>query len=277
MHQEISDVLDGLLTGTLTREQAKSRLISACIPPPSLGGMPLVREPPALSEPAPVVQRKVADLGYARVDHDRSARQGFPEVVFSAGKTPEQVAGIASELASRNANVLCTRAEPQHFAALVVRVPEASYDEQSRVISIWRDRTLRGRGVVRVVTAGTSDLAVAREAELCLQVMGNEVVMIQDVGVAGLHRILAVSDELQQSEVIICVAGMEGALPSVVAGLVACPVIAVPTSVGYGASFGGVAALLGALNCCAAGVSVVNIDNGFGAAYVASAINRRRE
>ena len=214
------------------------------------------------------------NLGFATIDHQRALRQGFPEVVFGSGKTPEQVATIAEKLIERSSNVLITRTDLSTYA--LVRTLEASalFHETCGAISISRDRTERGRGVVAVVTAGTSDIPVADEALVTLEIMGNRVSRLYDVGVAGIHRVLTQREQLQAAKVIVCVAGMEGALPSVVGGLVSVPVIAVPTSVGYGASLKGVAALLGMLNSCASNVSVVNIDNGFGAGFVASLINR---
>ena len=218
----------------------------------------------------------IEDLGFARVDSDRAARRGFPEVVFGRGKTPPQVSQIFSTLAARNPNVLATHVEPEAAQLVLAQLPEAEYDELSRVVRIWRDRTVRGRGPVAVVAAGTSDQRAAREAIWCAEVMGNEVRSWRDVGVAGLHRLLAVVDEIRQCEVVITVAGMEAALPSVAAGLLDRPVVSVPTSIGYGASFGGLAALLSSLNACAPGVVTVNIDNGFGAAYATSLMNRTR-
>jgi NCAIR mutase (PurE)-related protein len=213
------------------------------------------------------------DLGFARIDHHRGIRQGFPEVVLGLGKTAEQVARIAAEIVGRGSTLLITRASPEAFAAVRSLVPQASYHAEARVVSFKQQDVSPGRGQVLVISAGTSDMAIAEEAACSAELMGNEVVRVYDVGVAGLHRLLSERARLQAAHVIIVVAGMEGALPSVVSGLVSVPVIAVPTSVGYGASFGGLAALLGMLNSCASGVSVVNIDNGFGAASVASLIN----
>lgn len=215
------------------------------------------------------------DIGYARVDHARATRQGFPEVVFGAGKTRAQVVGIVESLARRAPNVLVTHTDPDTFGEVRNIVTEAEWHESARVIRIQRDRTEHGVGEVSVVTAGTSDIPVAEEAALTAETMGNRVQRIWDVGVAGVHRVLAERHLLQRARVIIVAAGMEGALPSVVGGLVSVPVVAIPTSVGYGASFGGVAALLGMLNSCASNVTVVNIDNGFGAGFVASLINRK--
>ena len=215
------------------------------------------------------------DLGFAKIDHHRALRQGMPEVIFSQGKTPKQVAGIFSRLARHNGNVLATRATEEQYAAVAAQVDKAEYRPLARAIVLKRDRKRYGRGVVAVVSAGTSDIPVAEEAVVTAELMGNSVQHIYDVGVAGIHRLLAHRGVLSKARVIIVCAGMEGALPSVVGGLVGVPVIAVPTSVGYGAAFEGLAALLGMMNSCASNVSVVNIDNGFGAGYVASLINRR--
>ncbi len=216
------------------------------------------------------------DLGYAKVDHHRSLRTGMPEVIYAAGKTPAQVAGIFSSLASTGVNVLATRATHEQFQAVSTAVPSAAFHELSRCITLLQNPTHTLPGLVAVVCAGTSDLPVAEEARITAELMGNTVELIADVGVAGLHRLLAQRTRLRQASVLIVCAGMEGALPSVVGGLVAAPVIAVPTSIGYGASFGGLAALLGMLNSCSPNVSVVNIDNGFGAAYIATLINQAR-
>jgi NCAIR mutase (PurE)-related protein len=217
------------------------------------------------------------DIGYARVDHSRAARQGFPEVVFGAGKTRTQVLGIVERLLQHSPNVLITHTDEGTFGEVRNIATEAEWHETARLIRIQRDKTLLGVGEIAVVTAGTSDIPVAEEAALTAEAMGNRVKRVWDVGVAGIHRVLAERALLQSARVAIVAAGMEGALPSVVGGLVSVPVIAVPTSVGYGASFGGVAALLGMLNSCASNVTVVNIDNGFGAGFVASLINRRWE
>ena len=217
------------------------------------------------------------DIGFAKVDHHRALRQGYPEVIFGKGKTPTQVAEIARTMlkhkASRN-NVLVTRADAKMFAAVKHVSRSAKFHPLSGVITIERTREITGKGTILVVSAGTSDIPVAEEAVLTAQLMGNRLEQLFDVGVAGIHRLLEHRELLTKARVIICIAGMEGALPSVVGGLVGVPVIAVPTSAGYGASFGGVAALLGMLNSCASNVTVVNIDNGFGAACVASCINR---
>jgi pyridinium-3,5-biscarboxylic acid mononucleotide synthase len=215
------------------------------------------------------------DLGFAKVDHHRALRQGFAEVIFGQGKTPKQVAEIAQAMLRRDSqqNVLITRADKKIFAAVKRIYRAAKFHELPGAITIERNQQITGKGTICVVSAGTSDMAVAEEAVLTAAVMGNRVTRLYDVGVAGIHRLLHHRQELTEARVIICVAGMEGALPSVVGGLVAVPVIAVPTSVGYGASFSGVAALLGMLNSCASNVTVVNIDNGFGAARVATCIN----
>ncbi|MEO6724448.1 MAG: nickel pincer cofactor biosynthesis protein LarB [Blastocatellia bacterium] len=214
------------------------------------------------------------DLGYANVDHHRAIRQGFPEVIFGQGKTPEQVAGIAAKLLEQSSNLLVTRTNREAFEQVRQMASDAVFHDACSAISVRRDQTVRGRGVIAIVTAGTSDIPVADEAAITAEIMGNRIERLFDVGVAGIHRVLSRRELLQSAKVIVCVAGMEGALPSVVGGLVAVPVIAVPTSIGYGASFGGVAALLGMLNSCASNVTVVNIDNGFGAGFVASLINR---
>jgi NCAIR mutase (PurE)-related protein len=217
--------------------------------------------------------RPFEDLGFARVDHHRSIRQGFPEVVLGLGKTPAQVAAIAAEIVDRGSTLLVTRASEETAAAVVARIPGAIYYSDASIITLRQADIAAGKGRIAIVAAGTSDLSVAEEAARTAELMGNEVERIYDVGVAGLHRLLGERARLAAARVIIVVAGMEGALPSVVSGLVSVPVIAVPTSIGYGASFGGIAALLGMLNSCASGVSVVNIDNGFGAANIASLIN----
>ena len=213
------------------------------------------------------------DLGYATLDHHRALRQGFPEVVFGAGKTPAQIAGIVQSLSAGGDIVLVTRASSEAFDATQKLIPTARYDNSARLITVDGHKPkLNGRA--GVLCAGTSDLPVADEAALCLDAMGAQVTRLSDVGVAGLHRLLNQLDAIRECDALIVVAGMEGALPSVVAGLVNVPVVAVPTSVGYGAAFGGVAALLGMLNTCASGVAVVNIDNGFGAAAFVASILR---
>jgi len=215
------------------------------------------------------------DLGFARVDHHRARRQGFPEVIYGAGKTPEQVAQISARIHENGSTLLATRADFAMFEAVQKLVPEAQYHEMARLITAPGATPLQLPGVAGVLCAGTSDLPVAEEAAVSLETMGAKVVRISDVGVAGLHRLLACVETIRGCDVLIVCAGMEGALPSVVGGLVEIPVIAVPTSVGYGASFGGLAALLGMLNTCASGVAVVNIDNGFGAAAFAATILRK--
>ena len=214
------------------------------------------------------------DLGFARVDTDRKRRCGFPEVIFGQGKTPEQVAAISRAILKKESVVLVSRSNPAQFEAVQTAFSDAQWHESARCITIERPALAKLNGTVAVVCAGTSDLPVADEAAVTLEVFGNRVLRICDVGVAGIHRLLAVREQLEEASVIVVVAGMEGALPSAVAGLVSKPVIAVPTSVGYGANFGGLAALLGMLNSCGSGVTVVNIDNGFGAGYAAAQINR---
>jgi len=251
--QEILKILEALEAGKLAPEQAMERL----------------------------KHLPFEDLGFAKLDHHRSLRQGFAEVVFGKGKTPQQVAEIVSAMLAKKGtrhNILVTRADAKIFAAAKraagKEAKAARFHPQSGVIAIERNREIVGKGTILVVSAGTSDIPVAEEALMTARIMGNRTEHLYDVGVAGIHRLLENRAALTGARVIICVAGMEGALPSVVGGLVAVPVIAVPTSVGYGASFGGVSALLGMLNSCASNVCVVNIDNGFGAARVASAINR---
>jgi NCAIR mutase (PurE)-related protein len=214
------------------------------------------------------------DLDFAKVDHHRALRMGMPEVIFGQGKTPSQVAQIFAKLAARGGNVLATRASREQFAAVKKKVRKAEFHDAARAIVLQVDGTRYGKGKIAVISAGTSDIPVAEEAVVTAEIMGNEVVHLYDVGVAGIHRLLANRAAFTEARVVVVCAGMEGALPSVVGGLVGVPVIAVPTSVGYGAAFKGVAALLGMMNSCASNVSVVNIDNGFGAGYVASIINR---
>jgi NCAIR mutase (PurE)-related protein len=232
-----------------------------------------------LSVPAALERLRVLpfeDLGFAHVDHHRSLRQGFPEVVFAAGKSLDQVRSILQALASRTEQILVTRLAADRAAALLPEFPAARYHPDSQVLTLSHGEIPdRGRGLIVVLSAGTSDIPVAEEAALTARLMGNRVETIYDVGVAGLHRVLAYQELLTQATVFVVAAGMEGALPSVVGGLVDRPVIAVPTSIGYGASFGGLAALLAMLNSCATGVAVVNIDNGFGAGYLAALINRK--
>jgi NCAIR mutase (PurE)-related protein len=241
----LRDVLEAVRTGRVTSAEAEAHIRAAI---------------------------STENLGYARVDHDRAERQGFPEVIYGKGKTPEQIAGIAEAVTRRGSALLVTRTNRLSFERVAEVVPEAIFHEHAGVIE-RRTEGPRGRGTILVAAAGTSDLPVAEEAAICAEVMNNTVDRLYDVGVAGLHRLLSEHQRLSAARVIIVVAGMEGALASVVGGLVRVPVIAVPTSVGYGSSFEGLAALLAMLNSCASGVSVVNIDNGFGAAAVASAIN----
>jgi pyridinium-3,5-biscarboxylic acid mononucleotide synthase len=214
------------------------------------------------------------DLGFAKVDHHRMLRHGMAEVVFAKGKTPGQVREISRRLLENSPNLLVTRADEPTAAEVKGLSPAAEYFPLSGALRVWCDRTIRGKGKIAVVSAGTSDIPVAEEAMITAEVMGNQVEAVYDIGVAGIHRLMNSRERLMDARVVIVCAGMEGALPSVVGGLVSCPVIAVPTSVGYGASFHGLAALLGMLNSCSSNVTVVNIDNGFGAGYVASLINR---
>lgn len=255
-HPAVAAIVDALLDGQIDRDQALAQLQTHA----DKG-------------------ERVENLEWARIDHDRAARRGFPEVIFGPGKTTVQIREIFSRLAERNPNVLCTRTdEAAHASVREALGPEAraalSFDPGSGLLALQRDHQLRQSGTIAVISAGTSDQKVASEASRCAEVMGNRVERLADVGVAGLHRLLAELPVLERASVIICVAGFEAALPSVVAGLVACPVIAVPTSIGYGASFQGLTALLSCLSSCAAGVLTVNIDNGFGAAYAATLINR---
>jgi NCAIR mutase (PurE)-related protein len=214
------------------------------------------------------------DLGFAKVDHHRALRHGMPEVIFGLGKTTHHVIAIAGKLLERSDNVLITRTNPDMAQRVIEELPDAEYFPLSGAIRFWRNREIRGKGKIAVVCAGTSDIPVAEEAQVTAEAMGNEVDSIHDIGVAGIHRLISNRARLAEARVIVVCAGMEGALPSAVGGLVSVPVIAVPTSVGYGASFHGLAALLGMLNSCSSNVTVVNIDNGFGAGYVASLINR---
>lgn len=250
--QQLRTLLDEVKAGHLTPEAAHERLLQV------------------------LRQKPYEDLGFARVDHHRATRQGFPEVVFGQGKSPEQVAAIAERIVGAGHALLVTRCSAEAYEALRPRIPDAVYHDVARCISRRIPGTPPGVGRILVAAAGTADLPVAEEAAVTADVMGNEVDRLYDVGVAGLHRLLNEHDRVTTARVVIVVAGMEGALPSVVAGLVDVPVVAVPTSVGYGASFGGLTALLGMLNSCAIGVSVVNIDNGFGAAAIASSINHLR-
>ncbi|MBW1989281.1 MAG: nickel pincer cofactor biosynthesis protein LarB [Deltaproteobacteria bacterium] len=215
------------------------------------------------------------DLGFACVDHHRGLRKGFPEVVFGQGKTAEQVIGIMEAMAGQKDTVLVTRLSPEKAAAVAEAFPDAAYDPLARMLVLQREAPRpAGRGVIGVICAGTSDMPVAREAAITARAMGNDVREVNDVGVSGIHRLFAHSELIRTAKVLVVAAGMEGALPSVVAGMCGCPVVAVPTSVGYGTSLGGLTALLAMLNSCASNVCVVNIDNGFGAGYVAAMINR---
>jgi NCAIR mutase (PurE)-related protein len=215
----------------------------------------------------------VADIGFAQVDTHRALRKGFPEVIFGAGKSADQISKIAAKLLERETCVLITRIAPQHARVVCKRFRQARHHELARCVTIEKKPLPKHAGTIAVVCAGTSDLPTAEEAAVTAEIMGNQVERINDVGVAGVHRLFNQLDKIRSANVVVVVAGMEGALPSVVAGLIARPIIAVPTSVGYGASFGGLAALLGMLNSCGSGVTVVNIDNGFGGGYAASQIN----
>jgi len=217
------------------------------------------------------------DIAFARVDHHRDLRLGFPEVILGQGKTAEQIAQIAQRILTNSSNLLISRTIEEVFSLVRALAPDAEFHREARMISVVRDRTERGDGVIAIISAGTSDIPVAEEAAVTASAMGNRVSRIYDVGVAGIHRLLGARPDFESARAIVVVAGMEGALPSVVGGMVSVPVIAVPTSIGYGASFDGLAALLGMLNSCASNVTVVNIDNGFGAGFVASLINRKRE
>lgn len=246
---ELLDLLERVRRGADTPEAAQKRLVQ------------YLRQAP------------FEDLGFARIDHERRGRQGFPEVIFGQGKSPAQIAAIAERIVGAGHSLLVTRTDAATHMAVTERIPDAVFHPVARTITRPAGNTPPGRGVLLIAAAGTADLPVAEEAAVCAEAMGNTVDRVFDVGVAGLHRLLAEHNRLLGARVVVVVAGMEGALASVVGGLVDVPVIAVPTSVGYGASFGGVAALLAMLNSCASGVSVVNIDNGFGAAAIASAIN----
>ncbi len=246
---ELRTLLDEVQRGTVDTEEAHRRLIQ------------YLRQAP------------FEDLGFARVDHHRDVRQGFPEVVFGPGKSPPQIVAIAERIVARGQNLLVTRADEATYAAVRAAIPGVVHHPLARAITLTQTEMPAGGGIILVAAAGTSDVPVAEEAAVTAEFMGNRVDRLYDVGVAGIHRLLSEHGRLGSARVIIVVAGMEGALPSVVGGLVDVPVVAVPTSVGYGASFGGIAALLAMLNSCAPGVAVVNIDNGFGAATVASLIN----
>jgi NCAIR mutase (PurE)-related protein len=246
---ELEQLLDHVRSGTIEPAAASTRILSA------------LRTAP------------FENLGFARVDTHRVLRQGFPEVILGLGKTPAQIAAIAERIVARGQTLLVTRAHPDAYDAVRLVIPGATYHPEARAITLVQSEAARGHGTVLIACAGTSDLPIAEEAAVTAELMGNTIDRLYDVGVAGLHRLLSEQSRLQTARVVIVVAGMEGALPSVVAGLIKVPVIAVPTSVGYGASFGGIAALLGMLNSCANGVAVVNIDNGFGAGCMASRIN----
>lgn len=217
------------------------------------------------------------DIEFARVDHHRDLRLGFPEVILGQGKTPDQIAHIAERILTNSSNLLVSRTTEEAFAAVRNVAADAEFHAEARMIAVVRDPSERGDGTIAIISAGTSDVPVAEEAAITATVMGNRVSRVYDVGVAGIHRLFGARPDFESARVIVVVAGMEGALPSVVGGMVSVPVIAVPTSIGYGASFDGLAALLAMLNSCASNVTVVNIDNGFGAGFVASLINRRRE
>lgn len=217
-----------------------------------------------------------ADLGFANVDHHRAVRTGYPEVIYGENKTPEQVGIIMNELASKGGNIMATRCSADMYSKVREMVPGAVYHEKARIIALVQNEDKTDAGTVAVVTAGTSDIPVAEEAAVTSEMMGAEVMRVYDVGVAGIHRLLARMKEMEQADAVVAVAGMEGALASVLGGLVNVPVVAVPTSVGYGANLGGISALLSMLNSCANGVGVVNIDNGFGAGYLASMIAKKR-
>jgi len=246
---ELHALLEQVARGEMSAETAKDRVLEA------------------------LRARPYEDLGFARVDHHRAVRQGFPEVILGLGKTPAQIAAIAAEIVRRGSTLLVTRASEAAYGAVREQVPGAIFYADAAVIAFRQQDVSPGKGTIVIAAAGTSDLGVAEEAARTAELMGNEIERLYDVGVAGLHRLLGERARLAAARVIIVVAGMEGALPSVIAGLVSVPVIAVPTSIGYGASFNGLAALLSMLNSCASGVSVVNIDNGFGAANIASLIN----
>jgi pyridinium-3,5-biscarboxylic acid mononucleotide synthase len=243
----LTQLLEAVSTGRLSVDQAKSRLVDLA----------------------------VEDIEYAHIDHHRSLRKGFPEVIFGEGKTAEQIVGIMQRMQPREKVILVTRIDAQKAQVVLAAVPDAVHDEVARMI-VWQRTPLpkTGLGTILIVSAGTSDIPVAREAFITADAMGNEVKCIFDVGVAGIHRLISHRDLLEEARVLIVAAGMEGALPSVVAGLVRRPVIAVPTSIGYGVSLGGLTALFGMLSSCSSNVAVVNIDNGFGAAYMASSINQ---
>jgi NCAIR mutase (PurE)-related protein len=247
--QQLRALLEGVGAGSVTPEAAQERLLQV------------------------LRQQPYEDLGFARVDHHRKTRQGFPEVIFGQGKTPTQVAAISAKVVAAGDNLLVTRTTAEAFEAVLAEIPEARFHELARCITFEVQPAPKGKGTLLVAAAGTADLPVAEEAAVTACIMGSAVDRLYDVGVAGLHRLLKEHTRLSAARVIVVCAGMEGALPSVIGGLVDVPVIAVPTSVGYGSSFAGLTALLAMLNSCATGISVVNIDNGFGAAAIASSIN----
>ena len=247
--QQLRALLEAVEAGSVTPESAQEQLLQV------------------------LRQQPFEDLGFARIDHHRKTRQGFPEVIFGQGKTPSQVGAIAERVVAAGDNLLVTRTTPEAFEAVLSEVPGARFHELARCITFEVDPAPQGRGTILIAAAGTADLPVAEEAAVTACIMGNTVDRLFDVGVAGIHRLLGHRDVVMDARVVVCVAGMEGALASVIGGLVRRPVIAVPTSVGYGANFEGLATLLAMLNSCASGVTTVNIDNGFGAAAIASSIN----
>lgn len=248
-HKQVRHILTQLETGTLTVQNAENEILA------------LLRRAP------------FEDIGFARIDHHRQVRQGFPEVIYGAGKSPDQIAAIAKQIVDHEDILIVTRTDENAFNAVQKTVPDAQFDATARIIFRRPDNSITGHGIIAIAAAGTSDIPVAEEARFTAESLGNRVDTLYDVGIAGLHRLLDSRERLDEARVIITVAGMEGALPSVIGGLVTAPVIAVPTSVGYGTNFGGVTALLGMLNSCVSGLAVVNIDNGFGAAVMASTIN----
>lgn len=248
-HKQVRHILTQLETGTLTVQNAENEILA------------LLRRAP------------FEDIGFARIDHHRQVRQGFPEVIYGAGKSPDQIAAIAKQIVDHEDILIVTRTDENAFNAVQKTVPDAQFDATARIIFRRPDNNVTGHGIIAIAAAGTSDIPVAEEARFTAESLGNRVDTLYDVGIAGLHRLLDSRERLDEARVIIAVAGMEGALPSVIGGLVTAPVIAVPTSVGYGTNFGGVTALLGMLNSCVSGLAVVNIDNGFGAAVMASTIN----
>ena len=248
-HKQVRHILTQLETGTLTVQNAENEILA------------LLRRAP------------FEDIGFARIDHHRQVRQGFPEVIYGAGKSPDQIAAIAKQIVDHEDILIVTRTDENAFNAVQKTVPDAQFDATARIIFRRPDNSITGHGIIAIAAAGTSDIPVAEEARFTAESLGNRVDTLYDVGIAGLHRLLDSRERLDEARGIITVAGMEGALPSVIGGLVTAPVIAVPTSVGYGTNFGGVTALLGMLNSCVSGLAVVNIDNGFGAAVMASTIN----